>query len=309
MSESLDGVAITAAIRNPGAQEQYYRAINRRLLLLGQRLGLDGDFDDDPTLTVTQKSPPPPASLAVTGLDGSFEITITLPQDAPAPSVTMYKNFVLRDLNKLRAQIFHQLQSASTVLFDAASNVITYGPFTETYKKFQIPNATLFWRLRSSYDGTNWNDWVVYSSPATCGPVAVSSGFLRSTSAAPNMSLNTTNNCITDSVDAGTSATARIYGTGGPGTAWTHYDGQGGQILIAAGTVTGLAYSTQYLLLYTAANGYQAFLAPSQYVQSLQDQLIWSGKITTVASGGGGGTSGGGGGSTGFTGGGRGLIL
>src|SRR6266850_470392 len=31
MSESLDGVGIAAAIRSQGAQEQYYRAINRRL--------------------------------------------------------------------------------------------------------------------------------------------------------------------------------------------------------------------------------------------------------------------------------------
>ncbi|HWZ45121.1 MAG TPA: hypothetical protein VNW97_16720, partial [Candidatus Saccharimonadales bacterium] len=139
MSESLDGVAITAAIRNPGAQEQYYRAINRRLLLLGHRLGLDGEFADDPGQPPAQKGPPAQAGLAVKGVDGSFEITLTLPQNATPASVTVYQNYLMRERNKLRAQLMHQLQSATSVLFDTAANVVTYGPFTETVQKYQIP--------------------------------------------------------------------------------------------------------------------------------------------------------------------------
>src|SRR5256885_12871742 len=48
-------------------------------------------------------------------------------------------------------------QSATGVLFDAASKVITYGPTPETSLSITNPNVTLFWRLRSSYDGANWN--------------------------------------------------------------------------------------------------------------------------------------------------------
>jgi len=309
MSESLDGVGIAAAIRSQGAQEQYYRAINRRLLLMGYQLGLDGDFDDDPFSPGTQKGPPAQVGLAVVPVDGSFQITLTLPQDVPAPSVTVYQNYILRERNKLRGVMMHQLQSATSVLFDAASNALTYGPFTETYKEIQMPNVTLFWRVRSSYDGTNWNDWLVYSSPATCGPLGVSSGFLRSTAAAPNMSLNTSNNCTADSFDAGGSATARIYGPGGVGTSWIHYDGQGGQTSISGGSVPGLLNSKQYVLLYTAAGGYQAFQTiPSQMPLTLPDGMIWSASITTAAAGGGTSPPAGGGVTGGGGGGGRGII-
>ena len=74
MSESLDGVGIAAAIRSQGAQEQYYRAINRRLLLMGYQLGLDGDFDDDPFSPGTQKGPPAQVGLAVVPVEAVYAV-------------------------------------------------------------------------------------------------------------------------------------------------------------------------------------------------------------------------------------------
>ena len=56
----------------------------------------------------------------------------------------------------------------------------TYGPTPETSLSITNPNVTLFWRLRSSYDGVNWNVWQVFISAAVCGPVGVSSGLMRS---------------------------------------------------------------------------------------------------------------------------------
>ena len=291
MSESLDGVAIAAAIRNPGAQEQYYRAINRRLLLLGNRLGLDGDFDDDPTQPATQKAPPAPVGLAVAGIDGSFEITITLPQDVPAPSVTMYQNNILRDLNKQRAQMVHQLQSASSVLFDASSNVVTYGPFTDTFQKYQLPSQTLFWRVRSSFDGTTWNDWVVYSSPATCGPVGVASGVLRSTSNAlantattPDGSNPLTQNGTTTQINVA----ASVWKAGGvSSTNVINYN---------SGSVDPGSYGKFYVYADDPARlgGTVIFTASANVANvTAQDGRLYFGSITTAS--GGGGTGGGGG--------------
>jgi len=195
------------------------------------------------------------------------------------------------------------------MLFDANGNVTTYGPTPETSLSITNPNATLFWRLRSSYDEVNWNDWQIYSSASACGPIGVSSGFLRSTSAAPNMTVNTSNNATVDSIDAGASATIRVYGPGGAGNSWTRFDGQGGQTTVPAGTLTGKSYGTTYWVVYASDTGYSAYPL-NQFNSVLNDQVLWAGKMTTVNAGGGGGTQGGGGGTGGGSnGGGSGGLL
>src|SRR5262249_22945971 len=85
----------------------------------------------------------------------------------------------------------HQLQSAANTNFDAAANVQTYGPFSEMTQTFQLPNQTLFWRIRSSFDGTNWNEWQIYSSATVCGPIGVYSGVLRNSANSINQAATT----------------------------------------------------------------------------------------------------------------------
>src|SRR5262249_7097790 len=249
-----------------------------------------------PSLQATVKTPPPPVSFTVIGTDGQFQVTITLPQDVPPLSVTLLQRSVPGGENPLGAPMVHQLQSATTTLFDAASGIVTYGPFGELTQTYQLPNQTLFWRVRSWFDCSNWNEWQISASPLTCGPVAVSSGFLRSTSGAPNMPTNNTNNATVDSIDAGSSATIRAYGPGGVGSSWIRYDGQGGQISVPSGTVAGASYSTAYITEFNpVTKSYQAFPKATQYVNSLLDSLYFAGVVTTVAQGGGGGSGGGGG--------------
>lgn len=308
MSDSLDGATISGALQNKEEMRRWMRAVNRNMLL--HRNLLDGglEFADDPSAQLTVLAPPPPVKFSVIGTDGQFQVTITLPQDVIPASVTLLQDKIISDSNQLGVSMVHQLQSATSVNFDAASSVQTYGPFSELTQTFQLPNQTLFWRIRNSFDSTNWNDWQIYSSATTCGPVGVSSGFLRSTSGAPNMAVNTSNNCTVDSIDNGTNATIRVYGPGGVGTSWIHYDGQGGQTTLPYSTITA-PYNTDMIVLYSTANGLQAFPIATQYTNALQDVLLFSGKLHTVATGGGGGSSGGGGGSSGGGGGGRGLIL
>lgn len=116
---------------------------------------------------------------------------------------------------------------------------------------------------------------------------------------ATNDPSNTTNHATVDSIDAGASATARIYGVGGVGTSWVRRNGYGTFPVFPAGTVTGLAYATSYFVMWTGPNPAfpgAAYAAFSLLPNALPDNFIFAGKVTTVAAGGGGGSSGGGGG-------------
>jgi hypothetical protein len=106
-----------------------------------------------------------------------------------------------------------------------------------------------------------------------------------------NAQVNTTNFATVDSVDSGTSATARIYGTGGVGSNWTRPTGYGQQQVYPSGSVVGLAYSTKYTILWTGT----MYIAATTTAGTLPDQYVPVGLVTTVAAGGGGGTTGGGG--------------
>src|SRR5262249_1695336 len=169
MSDSLDGFTISGALQNREEMRRWMRAVNRNLLLHRNMLDafpLSG-IADDPSVPVTVRTPPPPVDFIVIGTDGQFQVTITLPQDAQPLSVTLLQQSVLSDTNPLQTPMVHQLQSATSVLFDSAAGVTTYGPFSELTQTFQLPNQTLFWRIRSSFDGSNWNEWQLYGSVPT----------------------------------------------------------------------------------------------------------------------------------------------
>lgn len=112
---------------------------------------------------------------------------------------------------------------------------------------------------------------------------------------APNDPENNTNFATVDSIDAGASATIRVYGSGGVGTSWIRKNGFGSMVTYPPGTLTGLSYTTAYYVMWTGSS-YQAF---SSFPNALPDNFIWAGKVTTVAAGGGGGVPGGGGGGGG----------
>jgi hypothetical protein len=119
---------------------------------------------------------------------------------------------------------------------------------------------------------------------------------------ATNDPSNTTNHATVDSIDAGSSATARIYGVGGVGTSWTRRNGFGTFPVFPAGTITGLAYSTNYYVMWTGPTPTYpgaAYAAFSLLPNALPDNFVFAGLVTTVAAGGSGGSSGGGGGGGG----------
>ncbi|HEV7523010.1 MAG TPA: hypothetical protein VGP89_18050 [Candidatus Angelobacter sp.] len=254
----------------------------------------DGFVDMPLTTAPTNPVTPPASTFTVLGLDGKFQITVTLPQNTQAPSVAMRRQLIVQDQNSLLAPMVHQLQSATSVKFDATSATTTYDLGAALAKEIQDPNQTKFWRLRSSFDGQAWNPWQIFISAAVCGPVAVQSGFERSTSVAPRSVLNT-NNATADSVDAGANATIRVYGSGGVGSSYTRFDGQGNQITTAGASILGAAYSTQYAIVLNQLLVHLAFPTVTQYLQTIADAFFYIATVGTVAAGGAGGLPGGGG--------------
>jgi hypothetical protein len=109
-----------------------------------------------------------------------------------------------------------------------------------------------------------------------------------------NSPTNSTNYCTVDSIDNGTSATIQVYGAAtGVGTTWLHQVGTTFQGPYPALSQAGLAYVTDYYVMFDPLTN--IFSVSTSFADSLNDDLIFCGKITTVAAGGGGGTTGGGG--------------
>jgi len=137
-------------------------------------------------------------------------------------------------------------------------------------------------------------------------PVSVSgksaniTGILASANAAPNLVKNSTNDGTSDSIDAGTDATVRVYGPGGVGSNWSRYRNGAAVASHAAVTFTGKAYATLYYVAFdTALNSW--VISTSYKDVTGDNQVIFS--VLTVNGGGTGGSSGGGGAGTGGSGG------
>jgi|SRR5579859_5458946 len=289
MPISIRGQSIDAAVRNPEDMRRLLAGVAHKLAFYDGQLGISDGFQDDPSQVPPAKTAPPPASFTVTGVDGKFEIQITLPQDVQPQTVTLYQASFGADMNRVRAPILHQIQSATGVLFDAASKVTTYGPTPETSLSITNPNVTLFWRLRSSYDGANWNDWQIFISAAVCGPVGVNSGLMRSGSISIANTATTPNGgspLTQQGVSMQINVAASLWKAGSQ------------TINYNSGSVTPGSYGKFYVYADdpARAGGSVIFVATSNVSDiTAADARIYFGVITTAAGGGGSGSGGGGG--------------
>lgn len=99
----------------------------------------------------------------------------------------------------------------------------------------------------------------------------------------PNVSTNTTNTATIDSIDAGSNVLVRIYGPGGIGTGYMRLTGYG-NLNRPNGSISGLAYTTKYVILYDTIN--KVYLATTTFPPALPDSYEWVGVVTTTAAGG-----------------------
>ena len=211
--------------------------------------------------TTTAFTAPPAASqMSVTGANGSFSVSISLPQNGSGSTAPR---------NATNAPIYQEISSSAVANF--SSPLTTYPVSSNTSYVFNNPGATLYWRLRSSYNQQNWSSYQVL-------PGAVSAGVLSSAAAGTNLSLNQSNYATVDSVANGTTATVRVYGSGGVGTAWSSVLGSQSRV-IPAGTIMNVAY---------ASNGYvvwdgQSYQLKPQLAQTFPDTWVPVGKVSVIA--------------------------
>lgn len=232
---------------------------------LGARIGVDPVPAPQVATGLNLPAPAAPGSLAVTAARGSF--TIALGASAGATSAVGYF-----------------LESSASANFSAAT---VYPLSGATQATLSLGNVTLYFRARAKYPESDYSPYVIFGGAT---PLGVTGGLAQTTDLQPNLPLNYTNNATVDSIDAGSSATVRVYGMGGVGSSWTRYTGQGTQTF-PAGTITGLAYSTTYYVVWTGS----AYVASTSLPSAISDGYVFAGKPTTVAAGGTGGLPGGGG--------------
>ena len=167
-------------------------------------------------------------------------------------------------------------------------------------------------------DQWNYELWRKLGEATLTAPLSVTgtsqniTGVLASANASPNLIKNSSNDGKSDSIDAGSNATVRVYGPGGVGSNWNHYRNKVSVGTYAAVTFTGKAYATRYYIGYdTALN---TWTISTSFKDVTGDAMVVF-SVLTVSAGGGGGSSGGGGagaggeGGVGGDGGGYGLLL
>lgn len=289
MSSALDlRRHLNAASNKNSALYKILDELCKRMEAVGTKIGGIPGFTDTPSSVTTNVAPPATVGIDVSGIDGKFLITLTNPQTVNPQSPTIASLRWVNGVNPGRFPIVHNLQSATDLNFNNASNLVDYGISGQLGYEIQDPNVTRFFRVRSSYDGQNWNNWTVYSSAATCGPVGVWSGLLRT----PSLALVNSAAQTTDGTNAltqhGTSSQIDVAGK-----TWN----VGPQkITYLGGSVDPGVFGKFYVYAIDThkAGGAVTYLTTQNIGDlSSQDGIIIFGSITT--SSGGGGTGGGGG--------------
>ena len=117
---------------------------------------------------------PSPATFNVSAVGGVFAVQIVNPQNIQPASAALASAKVTKGSNASLTPVLHNLQSAKSTNFDSASGLTDYGVSTQTYWALPLGSGlALYFRIRSSLDGQNWNPWQLLSGPS--GPIAVTS--------------------------------------------------------------------------------------------------------------------------------------
>jgi hypothetical protein len=200
------------------------------------------------TRAATFTAPPAPSQLSVTGANGSYSVAITIPTGAP---------------------VYNELSSSPVANF--ISEVTVYPVSTNTSFVLPNPGATLYFRLRSSYNQQNWSSYLVQ-------PGAVNSGLVSSAATGSNLSLNQSNYATVDSVAAGSTATVRVYGSGGAGTSWASVLGSASKV-VPSGTIMNVAYAASGFVVWDG----QKYQMKPQLAQTFPDTWVPVGKVSVIA--------------------------
>ena len=241
-----------------------------------------------------QASSPLQFTLDATGENVTLEaigVSLGGAEAASGPTTTLILNGTLTIPATPQGVVVAQISTGNQITFPASKDA------GSTYKIYRAQSGQAFVAatLLATVTGTAgtieyldtagltsaWEYFVVATNDAgDSAPSAAATPPVLYTSAAlpANVSGNTTNTATIDSVDAGTSALVRIYGPGGVGTSYSRLTGYG-SLTRPNGTISGLAYSTMYGVMWTGI----AFLAVVTYPATLPDHYEIVGQLTTTA--------------------------
>lgn len=210
---------------------------------------------------------------------------------ATGPTTTLILNGSLTVPAAPQGVIVNQIATGNQITFPASKDA---GPTYQIYRA-QAGQTFLGATLLATVTGTagtieyldtgglagNWEYFIVaMNSAGSSQPSLPATPAVLFSSAAipPNVPVNTTNTATVDSVDGGSSVVVRIYGPGGVGTSYSRLTGYG-SLSRPNGTITGLAYTTSYAILWTGST----YIAVTVYPNTLPDGYEFVGSITTTA--------------------------
>lgn len=129
------------------------RGLHERLKMVEDKIGLQAIKAGKPG-PITEAPPRSLLDVSSNAGSGRWIVTITNPE------------FATRSAGNLsRTPIYHQLEYSTDQGF--SKNVTTLPPGHQVYYPiFDTPSQTLFFRVRSSYDGINWNKHTVSAGVA-----------------------------------------------------------------------------------------------------------------------------------------------
>jgi hypothetical protein len=117
------------------------------------------------TSTQAQTPAPAQATWTIAAANGHYMISITNPTVSGQTTQPL---------------IQHTVRSALDQNFNANSSMNTYSlGFGQISIDVIDPNETRYWQIQSRYPGSNWNNWLTYSTSA--GVVALNAGNLVTT--------------------------------------------------------------------------------------------------------------------------------
>ncbi|HUD21834.1 MAG TPA: hypothetical protein VMQ60_03235 [Acidobacteriaceae bacterium] len=262
MALALNGGQINAAAGSNQALRETLQAIANEFQSQYAQTG-SGPIQKVDATPAKNLGPPGQCALSVTGANGTFTVNITLPQQASGSA---------KPANPTSAPIYQEVSSSPVSNF--TTGLVVYPITVASSMSFDNPGATLFWRLRSTYDQRTYTSYTYQQGGA------VAAGLDTSAAHNPNLLLNQSNFARIDSIGAGATATIRIYGSGGVGTSWTSILGENSKV-IPAGTLLNVTYGST---VYVAWDG-SRYQMKSDLTQTFADTWLPVGSTSVISNG------------------------
>lgn len=185
-----------------------------------------------------QLAAPPAASIAVSAANGMYSVQIANPSNAQ------------------NTPLYHEVSYSPVKNF--SQGVITLAASPATGVVIPSPGTALFFRLRSSYDRSTWNNYQLAKNSAS------NSGLVSSAALSNNTPLNQSNFASVDSVANGSAALVRIYGLAGPYHGYVQQKGPT-QLSRPSGTIANVAFGSTKVAAFDGAKFRIAAIIPGVF--------------------------------------------